>query len=313
MWSENYAFMTCDRGNRLSIMTLLGRWSRDPRTWREFLVLGLPNERIAYYKSFGRATQGDVACASMLRVEILQPGRAFRLLYDGPVAESTSSDLATNGGIDRPVRRCQMDLRYEAVSPVWDMSGDAGAATEVAGRLHVEQVGVANGIVSVGEQEFRLKDAFIQRDHSRGVRIVKSFKRHCWAQGYLPEPGMTFNVYHMEVHGASGASMSNATVSKGPQRYPARVISMPLMEHRQDGHKRYEFVLESELGRMRIKTREIITTLPVSFTSPWDIHAGVIRHVHSAAAFEEAVIWEMDSWVGSGWSERAFNASPFPE
>lgn len=59
MWSENYAYMVNDRDSGLAIVALLGRWTQDPTVWREFLVIGLPGDRIVYHKAFGRGGHPD--------------------------------------------------------------------------------------------------------------------------------------------------------------------------------------------------------------------------------------------------------------
>jgi hypothetical protein len=310
MWSENYAYMVNDVANRLAIVCLLGRWTADPRIWREFLMIGLPGERVVYHKAFGRAATKTVAAASLLRVEVVEPEREFQIRFDGPMAEDTRAALLQRGTTARPVQRCQFDFRMRGDAPVWDISGHKNDASDIAGKMHVEQVGTVNGSLTYGAETFKIEQAFGQRDHSRGIRIVTTFYRHCWAQGHFRLAGVTFNLYAMAVHG--GTPMMHATVSRGEHRYPATVQELDFMDGPQDGNVLYGFKLHSELGEMAIKMTEVIVSLPKGFTSPWDVNVGAIPGHHFAMVYEEAVTWDWAGERGSGWSERGFNPQPFP-
>jgi hypothetical protein len=312
LWSENYAFMFADAQHGLAIMNLMGRWTTDPSVWREFFVVGLPGERVLYQKAFGKAATKKVAAAALMRIETIRSGEKFRLLFDGPVTEDSRASLLAKGAANGPAKRCQMDLVMIGAAPVWDMSGHAQGAEALAGKMHVEQVGVVSGVLAYDNTEYRIKDGFAQRDHSRGVREVSRFKRHCWAQGHFPDVGVTFNLYAMEVFGAP-APMMNATISKGDKRYPAEITHIDFMEGPEEGRKLWTISIKSELGAMTFKTKEVFVSLPVSFTCPWDIHAGFTPRHHSAASYEEAVVWEWDGHKGVGWSERSFNDRIFEQ
>jgi hypothetical protein len=53
MWSENHAFMMNDAAQGIAIVCLMGRWTQDPTIRREFLVIGIGENRVL--KVFGRA------------------------------------------------------------------------------------------------------------------------------------------------------------------------------------------------------------------------------------------------------------------
>ncbi len=312
MWSENYAFMVNDAKQRIAIVCLMGRWTRDPTIWREFLVIGDGEERVLYHKAFGRAATSAMAAASLMRIEVLQPTREFRISFDGPIAEDSRDALVARGATARPLKRASLELVMRGVAPVWDISGHKNDAADIAGRMHVEQVGLVSGFISVDGRRLDIQEAFGQRDHSRGVRVVTHFYRHCWSQGHFPQQGVTFNMYVMQVHGGTGAPMSHATVSRGETRYPATVSGLDLMHGPEDGRRLYDFTLSSELGDMRIRMREVLVSLPKTFTSPWDVNVGATPGAHVASAFEESVVWECNGESGLGWSERAFNPQAFP-
>jgi hypothetical protein len=312
MWSENYAYMVNDRDSGLAIVALLGRWTQDPTVWREFLVIGLPGDRIVYHKAFGRGGTRTEAAGSLMRISFPKQGVEHRVVFDGPMAEDKRQPLLARGVSSRPLKRSSLEFTMTGVAPVWDISGHANDATDIAGRMHVEQVGVVEGTFTYGQEKFPIREAFGQRDHSRGIRIITNFYRHCWCQGHFPSAHVTFNIYVMETHGGN-ARMAHGTVSKGDRRYPAMVSDLRLMEGPYDGNRLYDFKLTSELGTMHIRMTRVLISLPKSFTSPWDVNVGAIPGYPVAYAFEEAVVWRWDDHEGSGWSERAFNPEPYPE
>lgn len=311
MWSENYAFMIADPAQGVAIASQIGRWPVDAHIWREFFMIGLPDERIVYHKAFGRAATETLASASMFRIEVLEPDTAYRLVFDGPAAEDNRADLLERGVVVRPLTPLSFDLEMRGVAPSWDMSGHAGSAHDLAGRMHIEQVGSVSGTIRYGDETFTLDGAFGQRDHSRGPRIITQLHRQCWTQGWFPSEDVTFNLYAMQIHGGAEA-MANASVSRGGVRYPATVKSVSFMNGPRDHAQRYSLAVDSELGPMEFHLKEVVTSMPCSFMSPYDKNPGSTPGFHAASSNEESVIWEWNGVEGVGWSERSFNASPFP-
>lgn len=311
LWSENYAFTCFDPAQGIAFASFLGRWWADPTLWREVVSVALPGGRQLCAKGYGRAATAQLASAAMFRVEIIEPGRRFRLTYDGPAWEQSRESLLRDGFVESRARRLRLRLDFDGVTPVWNMSGHADRSTEVAGKLHVEQVGIGKGLIQFGDERFDIAGAFMNRDHSRGPRDMSPFRRHCWAQGWFADERVSFNVYAIELFGIDGLAMSNATISKGDRRYPAKLVDIELIRGEHDARQPYRVVLASELGEMRLLRREALSSSPISFTTPWDLYHGVTPEMPSALTFEEASSWEWDDCIGLGWSERAFIETPF--
>lgn len=312
MWSENYAFMITDSTQGIAGFCLMGRWIHDPTIWRELLMVKLPDGTILHHKSWGKATAADVVSASLARIEILPETDHFRLTFDGPIAATDETRLRTRGVTNQTLRPCRIDILMTSDVPVWDMSGHASSAEEIAGKMHVEQVGSASGTIAIGGATYELRDAFMQRDHSRGVREVSQFRRHCWAQGRFPERGVTFNCYSMFVFGREGEPMMNASVSRGDRRYPAEIVEIGYLSTRDDVREPYAITLTSELGEMRFTLVDFVASFPTAFLAPWDMSAGTYPDEHCVTGLEEAVVWDWDGARGEGWSERSYNDRPFP-
>ena len=310
MWSENFAYSCNNADTGVSIIVLLGRWWADPTVWREVVAIALPGGRQICIKNYGRAATDKIACGSMLRHEVVEAGRTLKLTYDGPAFDQDRATLLRHGFVPAAPGRCKMELLFEGTTPVWDMSGHAGKSAELTGSLHVEQVGLGSGHIEFGGERFVIKNAFMNRDHSRGVRIVEMYKRHCWSQGYFAEDDISFNVYAMEFHGEDKLAMANATVSKQGRRYPAVLKDIELIRGRADAGRPYRIVIESELGEMVLNKAKTFGSIPISFLNPFDFHHGATPGVPSATMFEEAADWEWNGKHGLGWSERAFAHDP---
>lgn len=312
LWSENYAYMVTDSAQNFACFLLMGRWIPDPTVWREFLMVQLPDGRMLHHKSWGRATNRDVVSASLARIE-LDADSGCRIKFDGPIAETPAEYLRQHGTRNQSLGRLQIDLTINSEVPVWDMSGHASSAEEIAGKMHIEQVGVATGAVSYGGETWRFDRAFAQRDHSRGARDVTRFYRHCWAQGSFPERDLTFNLYSMLVFAREDEPMMNASVTQAGRRYPATITRIAYMDSRTDAAKPYAITLVSNLGEMTFRTERYVASFPTAFVHPWDIVAGAFPHEHSVTGVEEAVVWEWDGLRGDGWSERSFTEHAFDD
>jgi hypothetical protein len=311
LWSENYATVCFDPAHEIGMMMHLGRWWGDPTIWRETISLALPGDRIVCIKNYGRAATPTVASGSMFRVEVLQPGRRFRFTYDGPAAEHPRSELMKFGCLDGIVQPCRIDLVFDAAAPPWDMAGHSTSSAAVAGSLHIEQVGHGDGIVDFAGQRYHIERAFMNRDHSRGFRDMAQFKRHCWAQGYFADADLTFNVYAVDLFGQQEIAMARATISQGDRRLAATIADIELISGVADARQPYRIHLDTEIGDIVLTKSETVTSAPISFTSPWELHHGVTPGTHSALTFEEGVRWDWDGRRGTGWSERAFIHEPF--
>lgn len=309
-WTENYALTCNDPVNGIGFMAFLGRWCGDPELWREVVSIALPDDRIICIKNYGRAATATVASASMLKVEVVKPGAQIRLVYDGLASEQRRDDLLTRGLQPAQSQRCKFDITWTGIAPVWNMSGHAGHSTEIAGKLHIEQVGRGDGFIEFGGSRYEIRHAFTNRDHSRGVRVLDRFRRSCWVQGYFADDDIGFNVFAVEMFGHDGLAMSNASVTQSGKRYVATVKSAEMINGAEDARRPFTVMIASELGEMAINVSETLTSSPLSAVSPWDVHHGILPGIPSIQIFEEAVRWSWQGKQGLGWSERCVTGIP---
>ena len=301
-WSENFCFCWHDPDTHIGMWFHVGRWVHDPRLWREILTIALPNDRVLVAKSYGDKATAGVAAANFLSVHVIEPGKTFRLKYHGPAWERSRADLVSAGFRDGHPELLDMDLLFEGCEPVWNMSGHGGKSEELVSSMHVEQIGKGSGSLGFKDHQYSIRNAFVNRDHSRGVRIVAGYKRHAWIQGWFPS-GRGFHIYTAEMHGVEGFAMNSACITQAGKMYPAKVRSVDCPVTLNDVYKPFTIELESKLGIARIKVVKIHNSWPLSFTAPFDLHLGNLSAM-SGLQFEESIECEWDHETGYGCSER---------
>jgi hypothetical protein len=308
-WSENFALLCGNTATRSGVFFSIGRWHADPTMWRENLTIVLPDGRAIFSKSYGRNGTRNAPCASNARYEVLEPGRRVRLVFDGPVWQSTLEELVRYGFRDDSTKRCQADLSFESTVPVWNMKGDSIEAATMAGSMHIDQIGAVNGTIQYDGETHRYTNAYAIRDHSRGVRDVSKFGRSCWISGTFPG-GRAFYLYVMSTFGATTAGMQNATVVQDGKFHPAKVAHTQFIDGPEHIGRLHEVTLTSALGEMKIEITEVFVSFATSMVPPFDTGPGAIRHRNAALIIDESVRMRWDGKDGFGWSERGFTERP---
>lgn len=309
LWSENYAAMFVAPNEQVAIFTSMGRWYGDPTVWREVIGIGLPGGRVIFSKNYGRNVGPTGPAAALGRWETITPERRLCLRFDGPMRESSLESLAAEGWREGPMRRCVIDLEFEALHPLWSMKGTSHEAQTVAGGMHTEQIGAVNGTVAY-DRTYEFKDGYAIRDHSRGVRDPKDFYRYCWMSGHFPGSGRGFYVYLMQSRGTEGDGMANATVSDGKTLYPAEVTERPFLSTVEDGQKLPTVVVTSELGEMRVVGTRLVGRVLNAFWNPFDTSIGFATHISAASIFADGLELDCDGEQGIGWCERGLAPEP---
>jgi len=309
-WSENYALMGADPATRKGLFFGTGRWHGDPSIWRELMLVALPDERIIFAKGYGRNGSEKGPGGAFARLDVVQPGRRLRLTYDGPVWQSTYQELFAVGFRDGATRRCKLDVVFESTLPIWNMKGDSPGAANVAGGIHVEQIGQINGQVEYADEMHYFSGGYSIRDHSRGPRDISRYKSHCWTSGYFAARDTAYYVYAMRMQDIPGLGMSNAAIVRGGRCYPATVVKIDLPERIEDVKALVCLDLTSGLGDMRIEVLEMLARIPTGMVCPYDTTVG-IHASQSCVAFTDGptrIRW--DGCEGFGWSELGYAAEP---
>jgi hypothetical protein len=305
-WSENFALVYADPETRTSSLFSIGTWFHDTTIWRENLAVTLPDGQVATARNFGRNTRADIVSASLCRYEILEADQAVKLSYDGPVWTHSLQELLQDGLPNGRTRRLSLELTFAASHPMWDMhAGHASDATGIAGSMHIEQLGRVNGRLQLNDREIVIRNAYSCRDHSRGGREVSKFRNHCWMNGVFSD-GRGFQLYYFKMHGLVEPALSLATIMHGDERVPATIEHIELTDSPSDHGKLQTVVLSSKLGEMKIRVTDVLGTIPIHMTAPFNPAFGVGQGSHGLL-FDEAVLLEWNGQRGIGWSERGFS------
>jgi hypothetical protein len=309
LWSENFALLAGDPAQRLSVMYSIGTWFRDPSVWRENLAVVWPDGQVFTTRNFGRNTLGKVVSAALSRYEIIEQDRRVRLGYDGPVWGHSFAELMREGQHSGKTSRLVLDVRFNACAPTWDMhAGHEHDPTGIAGAMHIEQLGEIEGSVRLDDRELKLANVPACRDHSRGKREVTNYRNHCWINGRFPS-GRAFQLYYFRMHGVDGAALSVATIVHQNRHVPATIEHIEIADDVADAGRTHALRLRSALGEMNVAIAEVLTTIPVQMSAPFNPAFGSGRGSY-AQMFDEAVRLECDGETGYGWCERGFSKQP---
>ncbi len=309
LWSENFALVFADPQSHTAALFSIGTWYHDRSLWRENLAVRLPDGQIAVATHFGRNTRGRVVSGSLFKFEIVSPDKTVRISYDGPSWRHSFDQLMQTGVHCGKTSRLRFDLTFEASAPMWDMhAAHHGDPTGIAGAMHIEQLGQVSGTLHADGDETAIRNAFSCRDHSRGARDITNFRNHCWINGRF-ESGRGFQLYFFRMHGVEGPALSLATVVKDDRHHPATIEHIEVVDSPADFGRQHAVVLRSAIGEMRVSVREVLATLPIHMTSPFNPAFGTGQGSYGLL-FDEAVRIDWNGETGVGWCERGFSKLP---
>lgn len=260
-------------------------------------------------KGFARGGTEIGPGSALSTYTIVEPGRAVRLAFDGPVSESPLDDLIAHGARGETTQRCTIDLGFEAAAPLWNMKGDSKEAGAMAGAIHIDHIGSADGSVTYGDRTYHFSDGYSIRDHSRGPREISQYTNHNWMSGVFPD-GRAFYVYAMRMQGSDTIGMSNAAVAQGDELLTAELVHTDLLNSLDDLGKPHTIVLRSELGDMEIEVVDEVNTFVSSMVCPYDTVPGATVHRKAAQITDQSVRMRWNGLETHGWVERGFAPEP---
>ncbi|HKT73853.1 MAG TPA: hypothetical protein VJQ47_13260 [Steroidobacteraceae bacterium] len=308
-WSENYALSGYDRKTGVDVFLALGRWRQDLSLWREMITIALPDQTVLAHRAVGNArARGKNPGGPNLALEILEDGRRQRWSFLGGMrrvpAERLKRDLLDQG----PLQRAEFAFEFESECPLWDL-GEAGKASAVAGHAHIEQIGRTLAEIRVGSEVFGF-DSEINRDHSRGPRLVGAVTRHAWLHAIF-ENGLRVQAYEMfEGSETRTPRFSKAAIIKDGALFPAVMTFGPALPDVRPIERIFDplqLSFDWAHPRLDMTIVRFPTTVHVQPTAPWNNYIGA-RQVGSAASLrlvEQSALYEMaDGTRGYGHIER---------
>jgi len=307
-WSENFALAGYDPKTNIGVFWHIGRWRKDLDLWREMVTLALPDGSIVAHRGIGDAHAGPQGPGSALSgMKVGEEHRRQQWHFRGGARRVQSETLLQGqlrAGPGVPVK-CALDFTSDL--PIWSLGG--GGNSSFAGHGHDEQIGRLTGEIRVGDEVFQF-DAEVNRDHSRGPRLVGALTRHLWFQGIF-ENGLRFLAYTAHEGEAVEPTFSEASVIVDGQLHPAKLTvegRLPDEDPADHLDKPIAFSLVYDGGELRGEIVGYPHTMCFQFTSPWDSYVGAWPkegEVCNRFLAEQSVIYRLeDGTAGHGHLER---------
>lgn len=217
-WSENFALAGYDPKTNIGLFMHIGRWRKDLTQYREMVAVALPDGSIVVHRGIGDAhASAQGPGGPNLAVTVTEQARHQRWAFRGG-ARRVRPEVLLKGqlraGSATPV---SFALDFNSDLPIWSLAG--GSNSGFAGHGHDEQIGRLTGEIRCGDEVFHF-DAEVNRDHSRGPRLVGGVTRHLWFQGIF-EDGRRFYAYTANEGDTVEPSFSEAAVVVDGEMKPA--------------------------------------------------------------------------------------------
>ncbi len=317
-WGENYVLTFFDPSSGVGSLLSMGRWVIQPRLWRNMSYLSLPNDRVLLSKNYGKSADPKIPDSGVFRMEILQPGKKLRYIYDGPIDERTMQDLNTGGYRIGKNDLMQFELEFNSDLPIWDMhSGLASHSNTEKSEAnfnspegHIEQNGFISGTIRYGAGEvFTIKNAPATRDHSRGVRNFTNYKGHIWTNGMFPS-GRSFHCFTMKTQGFDGIAAGRTGVLIDGQIHDGSLspATEGWLNSPEQLFQPFTLTIDTkDVGELKIKAVRMQDSVPLALTMPADHYWSVptqSRLKQMTWVNEQKVTWQWGDEIGYGHLER---------
>ena len=302
-WRENFCFDGYDRQRNVGLWIHCGRWSLEPRIWREQVLLDIPDGTYLVHRAWGYRESRRGPSAALLELICEQPGEAWRLRYRGPARRTNSDELRRGPLPDGPQLLLDLDIAFTSDLPMWNMS--SGMNRQAWGKFHIEQDGRFFGTIKF-ENAVVAMDGFGWHDHSRGARDMHEMGRHCWIHGNLSR-GRSFALSFIEnvAQGQFVRALEKVVIWEGGKIYEAQCPDPPFLTNNGPPASSYAMSLIYERGKIQIDA-EPRRTLPHSTSRYMECFDGVTPGIAHVVTYEQGTVFKVDGQEFDGHSERSF-------
>jgi hypothetical protein len=296
LWSENYCFQAYDPALDVGFWTHVGLPVYDFGLWHDITLVYLPGGvQLLLAKGYGSRDGAADVSGSMLTADYDEASGDWLVRFRGAAQRADRLELARGPAIDATEEPFACELRYRALSGVWDLK-DAVSGQSWS-NAHWEQPCVVTGWVEWEGRRAHFDGAGV-RDHSRGSRDFSRMGPHYWMHGEFPS-GRAFGLLHID--GGSGKpSMSSAYVVDQGDLVPASVVSVPADRTFTEP---FEVVLDGPSGTESI-TGEEVHQMTFSMEYPNDVLFGYRTGKPQHLTREGLIRWTWDKETGFGVGER---------
>jgi hypothetical protein len=302
-WRENFCFDGYDRQRDVGFWIHCGRWSLDPRIWREQVLLYMPDGTYLVHRAWGFRPSDRGPSAALLNLICEAPGEAWRLRYRGPVRRTTTEELHLGPLPEGPQLLLDLDVAFTSKAEMWDMT--AGIASQHWGKFHIEQTGRLQGTIACDGATIAM-DGFGWHDHSRGPRDMKEMGRHCWIHGNLSR-GRSFALTCIDnlVDGRFVRALDKAVIWENGRLNHARCPNPPFLESNGAPAPHYAMTLVYDGGTVEIAANPR-RSLPHSTSRFMECFDGVTPGIAHIVTYEQGTVFTVDGEAFDGHTERSF-------
>ena len=303
-WRENFCFDGYDKDRDVGLWIHCGRWSLDPRIWREQVLVYWPGGDYLVHRAWGYRESARGPSAALLDLTCMVPGEHWQLRYRGPARRATTTELQAGVLREGPQQLLDLDVSFTSRLPMWDMSG--GLRGQAWGKFHIEQVGRLQGRIAFGDESTEL-DGLGWHDHSRGPRDMVEMGRHLWIHGELSQ-GRAFALTMVDNvrDGQFARSLDKVVVWDGGVIHPARCLNPPFLTSTAMPPLRYDMVLNYSRGDIHIEAEQR-RRLPHSTTRYMECFDGVApTDLAQIVTYDGGTMFRVDGQEYNGHSERSY-------
>lgn len=181
-WSENLFFLPYDFEKNIGVAMHRGRSREDPRFWREFTNIYLPDGKLLTAKAFGRCSDTDTKnSAQGLTFECVEPFKRWRATFDGMMRMTSVEEPLPGPIIEGPWVQTQYEFEFTCMFDTpWQAHTTPkapGGAFSGTGSFHYEHVCISTGTVTIDGETTKLSCRGF-RDHTRGIRKFAARSGH---------------------------------------------------------------------------------------------------------------------------------------
>jgi hypothetical protein len=302
-WRENFCFDGYDRNRNVGFWIHCGRWSLDPRIWREQVLLYWPDGHYLVHRAWGARPHERGVCGALLDLVCIQPGRQWQLRYRGPVRRCDAEELQRGALTEGPQLLLDLDVSFTSAVKIWDMT--ANMARQPWGKFHIEQTGRLLGRLSCEGLDVNM-DGLGWHDHSRGPRDLKDMGRHCWIHGNLSR-GRAFALTFIDnfIDGRFVRTLDKAVIWDQGSMFPASCLNPPFLDSSALPSSRFELTLQYERGSVAMQALARCC-LPHSTSSQMECFDGVTPGIAQIVTYEQGCEFTSDGETHDGHCERSY-------
>ena len=302
-WRENFCFDGYDRQRDVGFWIHCGRWSLDPRIWREQVLVYWPDGSYLVHRAWGFRTAQRGVSGALLDLICEEPEKRWQVRFRGPVRRTVQTELQSGALTEGPQLLLDLHVEFTSNVPVWDMT--AGMQRQQWGKFHIEQTGRLQGDLSCEGVSVAM-NGLGWRDHSRGPRDLKDLRRHCWIHGELSRNrSFALTFVESEEAGLPVRSLDKAVIWDDGQIFPARCDYPPFLDSNAWPASHYSMTLEYERGVVVIHA-QARRCLPHSTSRQMECFDGVTPGIAHLVTYEQGTIFTVDGAEHDGHTERSF-------